>query len=87
MFLMETKLTSVETRHFWSSEEDFELYVVDSTGRAGGLCLLWKKGINFKLFSSSLHHIDGSFEGFFGDEHWRFSSFYGWSNNVEKHFS
>lgn len=51
-----------------------------------GASSILRKEITFSLFSCSLHHIDGSFEGLFGDSSWRSTSFYEWHVS-SKHLS
>ena len=52
-------------------------FAVNSVGRSGGLCLLWKQDFDLYIRSLSLHHIDALVGGKGDPEHWRLTSFYG----------
>lgn len=53
-------------------------------GRRGGLCLLWKEGVDVNILSASLHHIDALMHGAGTSQTWRFSGIYGWAEEQNK---
>ncbi|VVA39579.1 PREDICTED: reverse mRNAase [Prunus dulcis] len=57
---------------------------VDSIGKSGGLCLLWKEEFSLHIRSSSLNHIDAFIGGIGDKEHWRFTGFYGFPAPEDK---
>ena len=77
-FLMETRLKANEIDGLRLSFQNFNFFVVDSTGRSGGLILMWKKQINIYVSSFSSHHIDFSLLNEAGIELWRGCGIYVW---------
>ena len=58
MFLMETRLHGSEVTGFRYIFPQYNLLVVDSIRRAGGLILFWKKEYDLNIKSFSKNHID-----------------------------
>lgn len=87
VFLMETKLSSMEFERIRDRLGDFHSVVVDSVGRAGGLALLWSKDVVIDLLSMLVHHIDVVVQEGLGDDAWRCTRFYGWPEIQNRHLS
>ncbi|KAL6131079.1 hypothetical protein ACLB2K_069457 [Fragaria x ananassa] len=54
--------------------------------RAGGLCLLWRDGVEVSLCSYSKNHIDVSVGGL-GEDSWRFTGVYSFSKVEDRHLT
>ncbi|XP_019166531.1 PREDICTED: uncharacterized protein LOC109162266 [Ipomoea nil] len=52
-------------------------FVVDSSGRGGGLALLWSAGVDVEVRGYSNHYIDTIVTSGGDDSRWRFTGFYG----------
>lgn len=76
VFLMETKRSVVEMVSVNTKLQFPNTYFVDSVGHAGGLGLLWSDIVEVIIMSASVHYIDCSVKGLFGDDEWRFTGFY-----------
>ena len=76
IFLCETK-SSKEHMEKLKSHLHFQyVFTVSSSGRSGGLCVMWKKETQISLPSYSSNHIDLEV-GEIGDAiHWRLTFFY-----------
>lgn len=61
------------------------LFNVDPIGRKGGLMLLWKEPCQANILSYSQGHIDCIITH--GGEKWRFTGFYGNSDQSQRKFS
>ena len=55
---METKKSKVKIELTLNRLGDFFGIFVDSSGRSGGLALLWDKSVDLQFLSCSFHHID-----------------------------
>lgn len=84
IFLMETRVHDSEITGFRYSFQQYNILIVSSVGRAGGLLLLWKKECDLTIKSYSQNHID-----FIVKEDnntiWRGTSIYGWPKQQEKY--
>ncbi|XP_073136770.1 uncharacterized protein [Henckelia pumila] len=75
LFLCETQKRDIDSSH-WSYLLGYKgCFVVNSRGRSGGLCLLWKDPFEVSIKSFSQGHIDCLVKH--GDNPWRFTGFYG----------
>ncbi|BFG30632.1 hypothetical protein CerSpe_169060 [Prunus speciosa] len=84
VFLCETKCNTA-TFNVLKFKLGFDnFFAVDSIGKSGGLCLLWKDEFNLHIRSSSLNHIDAFIGGIGDAEHWRFTGFYGFPSTEDK---
>lgn len=80
VFLSETKSNSTRMENIPRRLNFGGCFVVECVKTAGGLCLLWKEGIEVNIQSYTQHHIDAMVDD------WRFTSFYGCSrSHVKKH--
>ncbi|CAL5332800.1 unnamed protein product [Camellia sinensis] len=63
----------------WDSEKTWtgRWFLCQLVGLAGGLALLWPAGIQVRVQSYSVGHIDAFVEAGLGDQTWRFTGFYG----------
>ncbi|XP_057792367.1 uncharacterized protein LOC131009155 [Salvia miltiorrhiza] len=90
LFLMETKLFSVEWSPILSQLRFNNFFPVDcdgaNGGRRGGLCLIWFDDINIVVKSSSLHHILATVDDGVRDA-WDFCGLYGWSITDDHHYT
>ncbi|XP_074277155.1 uncharacterized protein LOC141600803 [Silene latifolia] len=85
VFLSETKLGIEEFRRVRASFDEYEGMEVDSVGRSGGLTFIWKKHVQCKFRSASVHHMNFEITGEEGT--WRARGFYGWPSVTERHLS
>lgn len=75
LFLCETRKRDLN-KYQWSSSLGFNgCFVVNSRGRSGGLCLLWKDPVDVSIHSFSQGHIDCKV--IHNNKKWRFTEFYG----------
>ena len=58
MFLLETKCQQVKLENWRIKLRYTGKLVVNSVGRAGGLCLFWSQDVKVELLSYSIAHID-----------------------------
>ncbi|KAJ8453215.1 LOW QUALITY PROTEIN: hypothetical protein Cgig2_008099 [Carnegiea gigantea] len=69
-----------ETSTITPGTEVFKRKMQDK-GRSGDLALLGRKGLDVKLLSMSLHHIEVAIKGLGVSNEWRFTGIYGWPEN------
>ena len=88
VFLQETRMKQSEMENIRKKLHFKNMLVVNCEGegrrRKGGLCLLWKEEWDVKIISFSTHHIDAEVVSD-GREEWRFTGYYGWPEDVNKH--
>lgn len=87
IFLMETKLGSVEMNIIKNKLQFQNGYHVDAMGRSGGLSLMWMDNVDVSIMSASAHYVDCMVKGLFTNDAWRLTRFYGWSDHSQKHLS
>ncbi|KAL7111975.1 hypothetical protein ACP275_05G123500 [Erythranthe tilingii] len=86
VFLSETKTSAQRIEHFKRKWNLFGM-AVDSIGQSGGLALLWKKDMNVDLLSFSPNHIDVEVQAKEKEAKWRFTGFYGFADQSQRHKS
>lgn len=75
LFLCETRKRDINKSQ-WLSLLGFNgCFVVNSRGRSGGLCLMWKDPVDVTIHSYSQGHIDCMVT--LNSKKWRFTGFYG----------
>lgn len=83
IFLCETK-SSREHMEKLKSQLQFQcVFTVPSSGRSGGLCVMWKEEVQISLRSYSSNHIDLEVGGVGDVLHWRLTFFYGFTIEVD----
>ncbi|PWA79435.1 hypothetical protein CTI12_AA200820 [Artemisia annua] len=83
---METRMHDSEVASFKFSFPQYNLLVVNSVRRAGGLLLFWKKDCNLSVASYSKNHIDFVVKEDSGSV-WRGTGIYGWPKQQQKHLT
>ncbi|PWA52954.1 hypothetical protein CTI12_AA279160 [Artemisia annua] len=84
IFLMETRVCDSEVRGLKLLFQQYNMLVVSSVGREGGLLLLWKKDCNLTVQSYSQNHIDFVVKES-SNAIWRGTGIYGWPKQQDKH--
>ncbi|XP_073358338.1 uncharacterized protein [Aegilops tauschii subsp. strangulata] len=74
--IMETQINGVRAGNLKSNLGYDNSFVVDSSGRSGGLAIFWNNEIKIEVLGYSKYHIDGKISGL-GEQSWRLSCFYG----------
>ena len=77
VFLMETKMDTMEMDGVKRKVERKQGLVVPSIKRASGLALLWKTSMQVDVLTYSLQHINAIVTEEQGRKKWRFIGFYG----------
>ncbi|KAL0378750.1 UNVERIFIED_CONTAM: hypothetical protein Sradi_3180500 [Sesamum radiatum] len=77
VFLSETKCKARRSERL-KTTVNYNGLGVDSTGKGGGLLLLWRKDVDVWLQSFSAHHIDATVKSASCPDRWRFTGFYGY---------
>ncbi|XP_073308305.1 uncharacterized protein [Primulina huaijiensis] len=85
LFICETMMLESNCR-WWKGVLGFDgMFVVNCTGRSGGLILLWKDPFYVALRSFTSGHIDCII--IHGEKRWRFTGFYGHPDTACRHLS
>ncbi|KAK6146669.1 hypothetical protein DH2020_020538 [Rehmannia glutinosa] len=82
---METKLHGVKAKQFKENIGFSNGLMIDSSGRSGGLAILWSHDVDvsIKLWSNTFVDLFVTMDGF----SWRFTGFYGNPDRNARHFS
>ncbi|KAF8408042.1 hypothetical protein HHK36_007182 [Tetracentron sinense] len=84
VFLMETRLKKQDMEKIKVSLGFSNAIVVESVGRSGGLCLLWRQDLDISLQSYSKNHIDVVLGTVGEREVWRLTGMYGHPEAAKK---
>ncbi|XP_055961043.1 uncharacterized protein LOC130015280 [Mercurialis annua] len=86
-FLMETKLVKSEFSSICRSFSSYNFFIVDSSGRKGGLALFWKNNVDVTIGGSSSNHIEFEVSDMTTNRRWRGAGIYGWPEAANKHLT
>jgi exonuclease III len=75
VFIMETKMHHHRLEFLKFKLGMDNLFGVDSVGKSGGLCLLWKKEVDVKIQNYSRRHINAEVISEVGGEGWKLTCF------------
>lgn len=78
VFLLETKLISMDFNKVKDKLGDSNSIAVDFVGWSEGLAMLWRRDVVVNLLSMCIYHIDVIVQQGLGKEEWRCTAFYWW---------
>jgi exonuclease III len=77
VFIVETKMHHHRLDFLKNKLGMENLFGVDSVGKGGGLCLLWRNGVEVNIQNYSRHHINAIVKSEVRGLEWKLTCFYG----------
>lgn len=84
VFLMETLVSQSYMERICKRLQFDNIFVVNPTGRSGGLALLWLNDYNIEIFNFSKSHINVLIKDVGGIEKWKSTGFYGQPDTAKR---
>jgi hypothetical protein len=77
VFIVETKMHHHRLEFLKVKLRMENLFGVDSVGKGGSMCLLWKNGVDVTIQNYSRRHINAEVKSEVGRKEWKLTCFYG----------